>query len=128
MEKQMEQLAALLVRQADMAKQAQEVSQRREERLSHLLEQAVTGQPSGQGMPTATGADANDATQRHVRFPASAAVVRVPPGVRRLATQVRWLRDADESYFLAHIAAEGCACICARRRVGANTPLRDQRG
>lgn len=74
MEKQMEQLAALLVRQADMAKQAQEVSQRREERLSHLLEQAVTGQPSGQGMPTATGADANDATQRHVRFPASAAV------------------------------------------------------
>ncbi|KAK3851886.1 hypothetical protein Pcinc_041496 [Petrolisthes cinctipes] len=75
MEKQMEALTALLVRQAEEAQRAQEEGQRREERLNQLLEHMVA-QPSSQST-SRTGSDdtsSSSSTSTHsARFPASAA-------------------------------------------------------
>ncbi|KAK3874434.1 hypothetical protein Pcinc_020639 [Petrolisthes cinctipes] len=75
MEKQMEALTALLVRQAEAAQRAQEEGQRREERLNQLLEHMVA-QPSSQST-SRTGSDdtssSSNTSTHSARFPASAA-------------------------------------------------------
>ncbi|KAK3892407.1 hypothetical protein Pcinc_003741 [Petrolisthes cinctipes] len=75
MEKQMEALTALLVRQAESAQRAQEEGQRREERLNQLLEHMVA-QPSSQST-SRTGSDdtssSSNTSTHSARFPASAA-------------------------------------------------------
>ncbi|KAK3882649.1 hypothetical protein Pcinc_012985 [Petrolisthes cinctipes] len=75
MEKQMEALTALLVRQAEAAQRAQEEGRRREERLNQLLEHMVA-QPSSQST-SRTGSDdtssSSNTSTHSARFPASAA-------------------------------------------------------
>ncbi|KAG7173746.1 hypothetical protein Hamer_G018891 [Homarus americanus] len=75
MEKQLEQLTALMMQQAEMVKQAQENSQRREERLSQILEHVVSQQePSNHNTTTTSGAAATSSVaSRQTKFPFGAA-------------------------------------------------------
>ena len=76
MEKQLEALTALLVRQSEEARKAQEQSQAREERLARMLENVVTQAPSH----TTTDDDEGETAARRqstqsVRFPTSATTI-----------------------------------------------------
>ncbi|MPC17759.1 hypothetical protein E2C01_010623 [Portunus trituberculatus] len=76
MEKQLEVLTALLVRQSEEAQKAQEQSHVREERLARLLERVVTQAPSH----TTMGDEEGETTARHtstqsVRFPTSVTTI-----------------------------------------------------
>ncbi|XP_045118162.1 uncharacterized protein LOC123508472 [Portunus trituberculatus] len=79
MEKQLEQLAALLVRQADAAERAQKESQRREERMSKLLEGLVSQQTHADGTTAHSAGDNStsneslDNSSTPARFPVTAA-------------------------------------------------------
>ncbi|KAG7177123.1 hypothetical protein Hamer_G000362 [Homarus americanus] len=75
MEKQLEQLTALLMQQAEMPKQAQEESQRREERMSQILEHVVSQQAPSQHSTTTTSgnAAASSSAPWQAKFPFGAA-------------------------------------------------------
>ncbi|KAK3875281.1 hypothetical protein Pcinc_019836 [Petrolisthes cinctipes] len=73
MENQVEQLTALLVQQAEMARQAQEESRRREGRLNDVLEQLISRQVGNPGREDSQ-AGAVEATPQHVKFSPSAAL------------------------------------------------------
>ncbi|KAK4311797.1 hypothetical protein Pmani_011926 [Petrolisthes manimaculis] len=75
MERQLEALTDLLMRQAEAAQRAQEEGQRREERLNQLLERMVVQQTSQSTSRTGSDdASSSSNTSTHgVRYPASAA-------------------------------------------------------
>ncbi|KAK3868203.1 hypothetical protein Pcinc_026391 [Petrolisthes cinctipes] len=73
MENQVEQLTALLVQQAEMARQAQEESRRREGRLNDVLEQLISRQVGNPGREDSQ-AGAVEATPQHVKFSPSVAL------------------------------------------------------
>lgn len=78
MEKQLEQLAALLVRQAEAAQRAQEESQRREERMNKLVEGLVSRQTHEDRTTTHSAGDSSssndtlDSSSTPARFPVTA--------------------------------------------------------
>ncbi|KAK4303593.1 hypothetical protein Pmani_024418 [Petrolisthes manimaculis] len=75
MERQLEALTDLLMRQAEAAQRAQEEGQRREERLNQLLERMVVQQTSQSTSRTGSDdASSSSNTSTHgVRYPTSAA-------------------------------------------------------
>lgn len=73
MENRVEQLTALLVLQAEMARQSHEESRRREERLNDVLEQMMSRQVRNHSRKDSQ-AGAAEATPQHVKFSKSAAL------------------------------------------------------
>ena len=71
MEKQLEQLTALMVKQAEMTQSAQEEARRREERLSSMLEEFVRSHVDGVGNSGESDSRLHerDAERPHRRFP-----------------------------------------------------------
>ncbi|KAG7160457.1 hypothetical protein Hamer_G001715 [Homarus americanus] len=75
MEKQLEQLMALLMQQAEMVKQAQEESRGRGERMSKILEHVVSQQEPIHHRTTTTSGTAatSSSAPRQAKFPIGAA-------------------------------------------------------
>ena len=70
MDKQLEQLTAILTRQAQMAESAQEEAKKREERLASMMEDLVSAQVNNSSANGDPGARTSDSQPRH----------KIPPG------------------------------------------------